>query len=69
MKWVLITIIVLTITVLITWVRGGESFHLAQVFPFLGGYEPDIYDAGSLILILITISGLRRIAKRRRDDD
>lgn len=69
MKYGVITIIVLAVAALIVWVRGGESFHIAQVFPFLGGYKPGLYDAGSLIVILMTVAGLRRLARRREDHD
>jgi hypothetical protein len=69
MRYAVITIIVLAVTSLIAWVRGGESFHLAKAFPFLGGYDPGIYDVGSLIIVVITTVGLARLAERGKDDD
>lgn len=69
MKWAAITIIVLMIASLIAWVRGGENFHIAQAFPFLGGYDPGIYDTGALIVIFITSVGLLRLARHRGRDD
>jgi hypothetical protein len=68
MRWAAITIIILAVAALISWVRAGQDFHIAQVFPFLGGYEPGIYDAAAVILIFMAVRGLRRLARRERDD-
>ena len=69
MKWAVVTVIVLMTASLIVWVRGNESFHFAQMFPFLGGYDPGIYDAGALIIVFITAAGLIRLARRGRRDE
>jgi len=67
-QWVTITLILITCFSIVEWVRAGDTFHIAHAFPFLGGHDPGrLYDIAGLILLLITINGIRRIW--RRDDE
>ena len=66
MKVVAITAIVIVITCLMVYVRGGEDFHLAQALPFCHGGPADVFDIGGCIMLAITISALARILRTDR---
>lgn len=62
MKAFLITLVILLGACLIRFVRQGADFHIAQVLPFCGGFQPSLYDVGSIVLIiilLVRLSGMR----------
>jgi hypothetical protein len=67
MKTVKLILIVMLGSSIILWVRSGEDFHIAKVFPLLGGYEPGTYDIAAAALCLIAFIGWRRLNRRKRD--
>ena len=66
--WQLVAIVLIVILTfaLIDWCREGDTFHIVQSLPLLGGYRPGIYDLAGGILLLMTIAG---IVKMRRKGD
>lgn len=65
-----ITAIAVIVLAFMLWVKGSTSFgHIAQILPLLGGHTPDIYDLAGIVMILITIGGLRRLRSSSRDAD
>lgn len=70
MKAAKFTILLVTIIVLINWVRRGDfTGSLPTCLPLLGGREPSFYDVAGIICIAIGIIGLIRLAHNRRDDN
>lgn len=70
MKAAKLTILLVTIIILINWVRRGNfTGSLPTCLPLLGGREISFYDTAGIICIAITIIGLMRLAHNRRDDD
>ena len=67
MKPAMITLVIIVISLLIVWIRNGEDFHIAKILPFLGGQPPGFFDIGAIIMILITIAGLRRLRQAGGD--
>jgi len=70
MKAAKITAIAVIVLAFMLWVKGSTSFgHIVQILPFLGGNKPGIYDLAGIVMILITIRGLRRLRSSGRDAD
>ena len=67
MKAVKIVLVLILIAALINAVRLGQSFPLPHVFPFLGGMAPSQYDLAGIAMLLITLWGLARLRRNRRD--
>ena len=67
MKAVKIALIIVFISLLIAWVRGGADMPIQQVFPLLGGHRPDIYDLAGIVMLLITCWGLKRLHRTQRN--
>ena len=70
MRSVKICLVLLAVSLVINWARSGEEFHITQVLPFMGGDPVGIYDFGCLGLLVLLISGLRRLKRnqqRRRE--
>ena len=70
MRSVKICLILLLVSVVINWARSGEEFHITHVLPFMGGDPVGIYDFGCLGLLVLLVSGLRRLKRnqqRRRE--
>ncbi|MBU0718735.1 MAG: hypothetical protein KJ749_10840 [Planctomycetes bacterium] len=63
---VVVLIVILTFA-LLNWCRDGDTWHIVQSLPLLGGYQPGIYDVAGLIMLLMVINGIRKI--RRKDDE
>ena len=61
MKIVKLIIIVTVGSSIILWIRSGEGFHIAKVFPHLGGCEPGKYDIAAAVLCVIAYIGWRRL--------
>ena len=65
-----VVIIVLLLTAcMINWVRQGDAFHIVKVLPFCSGRMPGIYDVAGILLIVIVISGLRRLFSSAESDE
>ena len=77
MKAAKIALVVVFISALIVWVRGGQpSVHPAKLLPFLGGHRVSIYDFGAVAMILMTVVALTRrplteeeLARREATDE
>lgn len=68
MRPALITFIIMAMGALILWIAADVSIgHLAQLFPFVGGFEFGPTDIGGLAMILITLWGLRRLYRNASD--
>ena len=67
MKTIAITLIIVFVSAVILFVRGGADFPIVRVLPFLGGHEPGLYDVGALVILAILALGIRRMY--RQDDD
>ena len=67
MKAAQLVVLTLVILALMNWSRGEYSFRLPTTLPLLGGQAPSIYDAAGAMVIVITLAGLMRLGRRRRD--
>ena len=67
--WQLIAVVLITMLTfaLINWCRAGDTWHVVQSLPLLGGYRPGLFDIAGCIALLIAINGIRKI--RRKDDE
>jgi len=59
------TVIVLLGATLINWLRSGATFHIAAVFPLLGGFELSIYDLAGGVMLLIAARGAARLFQEK----
>lgn len=67
---VIIVLILIAAAGLINWARADETFHIATVFPLLGGYPPGFYDLAGIALIVYAAYRVGRMGGRdagRRD--
>ena len=64
-RWFMITLMLIAGLSIISWVKAGDAFHLAETFPLLGGYEPGIYDLGAGAVLVIAAWGLVRLGRNR----
>jgi len=69
MKTAVIIFIILLTTGFIGYLRGGDSFHLARILPFCGGFKPGFYDAAAIILLLMIPWGLYRLRMRDKEPE
>ena len=58
------TVIVLLGATLINWIRSGATFHIARVFPLLGGFEVSIYDLAGGVMLLIAACRVARLFRK-----
>lgn len=68
MKATKIVMTVVIALVLIRYASLGFGFKLPMILPFMGGSRPAIYEIGGVVIILITIWGLRRLGRHRDND-
>jgi hypothetical protein len=64
MKVVWTVLVIVLLAGVICWVREGAGFSVLQALPLLGGHAPGLFDVGGVALIVITIWGLRRLARK-----
>lgn len=65
---VYVTLVILIAASLIGFIRGGAGFPIVQVLPFAGGPAPALYSGAGVVMILITIWGIRRLQRNRHSD-
>ena len=67
--WQIVAVVLIAVFAfaLINWCRMGGTFHIVQSLPLLGGYRPGLHDIAGLVLVLLTINGIRKI--RRNGDE
>lgn len=62
MKAAKITVILVCVLSLISWLRKDYDFgHIARVLPFSSGHQPSFYDAAAIVLLIMIILGLARL--------
>ena len=65
-----ITLVILIVLGLMIWIRGGTDLgHIARIIPFCGGFEPSLYDAAAILLIILAVLGLRRLKQTDDPED
>lgn len=70
MKAAKIILVILVISALIGWVRGGHGpEHIARSLPFCGGHKPGLYDIGGLAVIGLLLWGLARLRNTGKPDE
>jgi len=70
MKAAKIILVILVISALIGWVRGGHGpEHIAKTLPFCGGHRPGLYDLGGLAMLGLCLWGLARLRNARQADE
>lgn len=68
MKAVKVVLILLCISMLILWVRGGESFDIRKTLPLVNE-KPQLYQFGSVAMIGLLLWGLMRLRRQDRSRD
>ena len=69
MKAAKLTILLIIMIALMHWMRGDYDHTLPMVLPFMHGQEPSLwYDLGSLVVVVITLLGIRQLSRNRRDN-
>ena len=69
MKAAKIILIVIPTLCLLAWIqRSCHIGHIARTLPFCGGWQPDFFDVGAIVLIILCIQGFRRL-KHRNDSN
>jgi hypothetical protein len=63
MKAILITMVVVTGLILIGAIKDVSPFNIVESLPFLGGEKPGVFHLGGIIMILITLNGLRKLRR------
>ena len=64
MKTIGVVLTIVVIAGIVTWVRQGDTFHIARALPFCSGRPPGIYDVAGLVLIVLVARGLCRLYGR-----
>jgi uncharacterized membrane protein len=66
MKLAKIVLILAFAACLINAIKGGDSYYLPQVLPFMAGKRPIIFEVLSLVLIVLALIILHFVSKRNR---
>ena len=68
MKTAVITFIIIVSAGLIVFVRQDMGVHVVRALPFLGGYDPGLYDLAGIVMIGLVSWGIFRLRRRGSGD-
>lgn len=69
MKVIRITLIVLVVAAVLSFVRATKTFDIVKALPFCDGEPVNGYHIGALIICLIALCGFSRLGRRNNDEE
>lgn len=69
MRILKLTAVILIASAVLSFLRAGRSFHIAEVLPFCDGRSVNEYHWAGLVMCGIALWGYCRLKRQSKDDD
>jgi len=69
MKMLKITAVILIASAILSFLRAGSDFPIAEVLPFCDGHAVNEYHWAGLVMSGIALWGYYRLKRQSKDDD